>query len=96
MPGVFASALGIYNFRTEPLKTLSYKVKIINATTSGAVLSFNPVSTGAGIMSISFSVIVIVQNSTYLELVTLTLINNNPGSEPLLNANSSNFDFQGG
>ena len=46
-------------------------------------------------MLISFSVIVIPQNTTAMELITLESGPVSPGSSPILTANSTHFDFGG-
>jgi hypothetical protein len=66
---------------------------VLEVSSSGAILNLAPRGLDAGIIFISFSVIVIDQNSSHLELVTFV---SNGSFLPVnisLQANSSKFDF---
>jgi hypothetical protein len=93
--GVFATALGLYNYKVASRYILSYKAELLSPSTTGATLNVDPVSTDAGIVFLAFTVVVITQDQSYLELVTFekTGIDQGVYPPPTLLANSSKFDF---
>ena len=95
LPGVHASALGIFNFKTGPNSILSFRAELQNMTISRGAVLLEPKGTQAGIVFLAFSLVIVTQDTNYLELVVLSLTNLTPGSDPILNANSSKFSFGG-
>ena len=90
LPGVHASALGIFNFKTGPNSILSFRAELQNMTISGGTVLLEPEGTQAGIVFLAFSLIIVTQNTNYLELIVLGRTNLTSGSDPVLYANSSN------
>ena len=88
-----SSALGVFNFKTGPNSILSFRAELQNLTTYGGTVLLEPRSSQAGIVFLSFSLIIVTQDVNYLELVVLSSTNLTPGSDPVLNANSSKFAF---
>jgi hypothetical protein len=95
LSGVFATALGLYNFKVAPHYVLSYRAELLSLSITGATLNLEPVGGEAGIIFLAFTLVVITEDSSYLELVTFTKTGLTEGAypAPVLTANSSKFDF---
>ena len=89
-----STALGFYNFKSGVDQIISFRVELINATTTGSVLNLQPVGVNAGLIYMAFSIMVITSSSsTSMEIVTVSDYNMTVGSSPYLYANSTLFDF---
>ena len=77
---MLSSALGLYNFKA-------------GSTTSGGSILVDPIDSTSGIICLTFSIVLVTENNNFVELITLSKTNINPGAEPILYANSSKFDF---
>jgi hypothetical protein len=85
--------LALQNFKTGPHATLSYKTQLVNVTTDGADVFLQPIGADAGIIFLAFSVMVLIQNSSHLELLPFFIQNVSPGTRLNFRANSSHFNF---
>jgi hypothetical protein len=84
LSGVQATATSLGSFRLGSHNILSYKLEFQSVTVTGGTLSLTPKGPDAGIVIIAFSIIVMTQNSSDLELITF--------SDTTL-ANVSNFSY---
>ena len=75
LTGVHSTALGLYNFKTGGGKILDFNAELLSVTTSSATVNLKPVGSNAGIVYLSYSVVVVTQNNSYIDLVT-TVTNN--------------------
>ena len=66
---------------------------VVNAT--GGTINLQLKGTQAGVIAMTFSIIVVTQAGPHFELIVLTRRGLSPGAEPYLYANSSKFDFGG-
>jgi hypothetical protein len=72
LSGVQATAANLATFRLGPHNFLSFRLEILNATAAGGALRLAPKGQDAGIVIMTFSIIVITQDSFDLELVTFS------------------------
>ena len=93
LPRVQPSALGAYNFETGPNYMLSFQAELTSMTTTGGAVLLEPKGAKAGIIFLAFSVIVVTQDTNYLELIVLSRTKLNPGNSQLMYVNSSKFSF---
>ena len=63
LSGTFLSALGLMGFMTGPHKILSYEAELVNVTTTDGEMTLNPIGTESGIVYLSFSVLIITEDS---------------------------------
>jgi hypothetical protein len=90
---VHAAALALQNFKTGLHSTLSFRAELVNLTTANGVVFLEPVGSDAAIVYLSFSVVVVAQDSSHLELLALSRADLAPGDTPTLKASSAKFDF---
>jgi hypothetical protein len=91
---VSKSALALHNFKTGPRSILSFKSDLGNITTSGGVITINPIGNNAGIVCLAFSVVLVTKtNSPYLELQSFTKESFGTSNSVTISANSSKFNF---
>jgi hypothetical protein len=76
-----------------PHATLSYIAELINVTTANGIVNLKPIGSDAGIVFLAFSVVIVTQDSSNVELLTITSTNHTPGVTTDLYANSSKFNF---
>ena len=93
LPRVQPSALGVYNFHTGSYSMLSFQAELTSMTTTGGAVLLEPKGTKAGIIFLAFSVVIVTQDTNYLELIVLSRTKLNPGNGPLMYVNSSKFSF---
>jgi hypothetical protein len=90
---VQSSALALQNFKTGPNSILSFKAELADITTENGVILLEPIGQEAGIISLAFSVIIITDTVTNLELISFSETDITPGTNISIQANSSNFNF---
>ena len=88
LSGVHSSALGLYNFKTGPNSYLGFTAELKNMTNNGGFILFKPIGAQANIVFLAFSVIVVTQDTNFIEVLAFSL---NPGVATY--ANSSKFSF---
>ena len=93
LPRVQPSALGVYNFYTGQYSMLSFQAELTSMTTTGGAVLLEPKGTKASIIFLAFSVVIVTQDTNYLELIVLSRTKLNPGNSPLIYVNSSKFSF---
>jgi hypothetical protein len=93
LAGVQAASLSLHNFKAGPNNLLSFQAELLSMTTANGIINLLPKGAEASIVYLSFSVIVVTQNSASAELLTFSNLNLSAGSDPVLYANSSKFDF---
>ena len=82
------------NFKTGPEQILSFRAQLKNTTTTSTLINLSPVGTNAGIIYLSFSIVIVTSNSSAdLEIVTLQGTNLTAGLYVNLYTNSSNYNF---
>ena len=72
LPGVYSSGLCLYNFKTGPLSFLNNEAELIGVNTTGGTVNLSPKTPNAGIVYIAFSVVIVTQDVSYLELLSVT------------------------
>lgn len=56
----------------SPWALLSFDVDLLDVNVTGGVIRFSPWGSGAGITTVSFSVLIVTEVKDYFELVTAT------------------------
>ena len=71
IPGVHQYALGLRSFRTAPNSMLSFETIMEDITTTGCRLKIVLVGNNSHMVFLIFSILIITENSPYLELITI-------------------------
>ena len=80
VPGVYNSALSLYNFETGNQSILSFIVELVNLTTDGGEILMQPVGSDVSIKTLKFSVLLRTEDNDHLELIIFSMENTNPGT----------------
>lgn len=75
LPSVLSASLTLYNFKTAPNSILSFRTSFSSVNTTSAVVNLNPVGSQSLLTYISFSVIVITQDTNSIEILTVEASN---------------------
>jgi hypothetical protein len=93
LAGVHAASLALHNFKIGPHSILSYRAELVNMTRADGIVFLEPIGSDAGIIYLAFSVVILTQDSSYLELLFVSRTNLTPGAEPIIRISSPKFDF---
>ena len=72
LPAIDQVALSFYSFMVGPNQILSFRSSLVNTTTSSTLINVRPVGFDAGIIYLSFSIMIITSNTTnqFMEIIS--------------------------
>ena len=97
LPAIDQVSLSFYSFMVGPNQILSFRSSLVNTTTSSTLINVRPVGFDAGIIYLSFSIMIITSNTTnqFMEIISFESTSMTAGNNRYFYANSSIFDYNG-